>query len=184
MLVPPLFSVVRNANVPLALRTSCLSLLADCVDTYPLAMLPYMEDLSQAMVDLLQVEHVPSQEPTRKTEAAAQGEKAGMETEPHKDNRPTLGADPTSKDSKIPPLRRAAIHFLSLLIRATTKLVYEESTINPAGIYDRGSFRRLSVTLGYISSTDEDNLVRIMARETKENLQELQKAALGLSDGN
>jgi hypothetical protein len=53
LLVPPLFSIVRQRDVPTALRTSVLSLLATCVDIYVLAMLPLVVDLSHAMVDLL-----------------------------------------------------------------------------------------------------------------------------------
>jgi hypothetical protein len=40
-------------------------------------------------------------------------------------------------------------------------------------------FQRLSTTLGYISSTDKDKVVRVMAREAKENLEQLQHAAFG-----
>ncbi|KAF9483931.1 ARM repeat-containing protein [Pholiota conissans] len=180
ILVPPMFSVVRNANVPLALRTSCLSLLADCVDTYPLAMLPYTQDLSRAMIDLLQTEHSSLQEHSRRMEATTLDDTGDTKSKANKDGRPTLDLNSTPRNSKITALRRAAIHFLSLLIRAATKLAYEETMINPAGIFVQSSFRRMSATLDYISSTDDDNLVRIMARETKENLEELQKAALGL----
>ncbi|KAF8974323.1 hypothetical protein BDZ97DRAFT_1900021 [Flammula alnicola] len=183
MLVPPLFSTVRRSDIPITLRTSSLSLLADCVDTYPLAMLPYAEDLSQAMVDLLQIENVPSRERNLEPNSANNSnEQAPIKrTSRRKTHQTTtLDSDPTSKNSKFPPLRRAAIHFLSLLIKASTKLIYEETSINPTEIFPRAIFRRMSLTLGYISSTDEDNMVRVMARETKENLEELQRAAFGL----
>ncbi|KJA30045.1 hypothetical protein HYPSUDRAFT_125960 [Hypholoma sublateritium FD-334 SS-4] len=180
ILVPPLFATARRSNIPTALRTSSLSLLAECVDTYPLAMLPYVEDLSQAMIDLLQIENIPL--PQRKPESKEDPSTGGTieQNATAKQSTPTLDSDPTLKNSKFPPLRRAAIHFLSLLIKAAMKLVYDGADINLAKIFPRVFVRRMSVTLGYVSSTDEDNMVRVMARETKESLEELQAAAFGL----
>ncbi len=78
-----------------------------------------------------------------------------------------LDSDPTLKNSKLPPLRRAAIHFLSLLIKEATRLVYDRADVNRPGIFPLVFVRRMSATLSYISSTDEDSMVRIMAREAK-----------------
>lgn len=70
--------MVRQCDVPTALRTSALSLLATCVDTYALAMLPYVVDLSRAMVDLLQTEVVAAQaEDVRRKLAASTRVDAG-----------------------------------------------------------------------------------------------------------
>lgn len=143
-------------------------------------MLPYVEDLSQAMIDLLQIENVPLRERKPESEEEPLTGGSNEQNASAQQSTPTLDSDPTAKDSKFPPLRRAAVHFLSLLIKAAIKLVYDGADINLAGIFPRVFVRRMSVTLGYITSTDEDNMVRIMARETKESLEELQAAAFGL----
>ncbi|KAH9483052.1 Transport and Golgi organization protein 6-like protein [Psilocybe cubensis] len=181
LLVPPLFATVRASDVPTTLRTSSLSLLADCVDTYPLAMLPYLEDLCQAMVHLLQIESLPLRETEKKKTKSENGDEGQKEQEPSPPPPPTMDSDPTSRNSKFPPLRRAALHFLSLLIRSATKLVYDDTDINSAAaFFSKDVIRRLSLTLGYISVTDQDDVVRVMAREAKENLEGLQRAAFGI----
>ncbi|KIM46218.1 hypothetical protein M413DRAFT_426519 [Hebeloma cylindrosporum] len=178
LLVPPLFAVVRGSNIPTPLRTSSLSLLADCVNTYPLAMLPYVEDISQSLVDLLQTETAPLQH--RKVQSASS---EVPDTDRVRDNKQSedtnLNLESNTLLTNPRSLSRAALHFLSILISASTKLVYEESTINPI-FFPRDMFRRLSITVGYISSTDEDDVVRVMARETRENLEQLQRAVFGL----
>ncbi|KAH0840123.1 hypothetical protein J3R83DRAFT_1100 [Lanmaoa asiatica] len=40
--------------------------------------------------------------------------------------------------------------------------------------------KRAKVTLGYIASTDEDGIVRVMAREANEAIDQLNKATLGV----
>ncbi|KDR83776.1 hypothetical protein GALMADRAFT_236141 [Galerina marginata CBS 339.88] len=178
ILVPRLFATVRGFNIPTALRTSALSLLADSVDTYHWAMLPYIEDLCQGMVDLLQVESQTLREGELQPKSL-KSDSQGEEPSPSKPTPSTMDSDPTSRNHKFPPLRRAALHFLSLLIRASTKIVYEE-TGKATSLLSATAFQRVSLTLGYISFTDEDNIVRVMAREAKENLEELQRAAFGL----
>jgi len=183
MLVPPLFAVVRGSNIPNPLRTSSLSLLADCVNTYPLAMLPYLDDISQSLIDLLQIESVPLRDGSLQS-ASSDAPDTNPAPSDHKNEQnerenPTVEANPLLTNPRTPPLRRAALHFLSILIKASTKLTYEETTRNPT-LFSRGVFQRLSITLGYISSTEKDNVVRVMAREAKENLEQLQRAAFGL----
>lgn len=201
-LIPPLFGLVRMPGIPTTLRTSALSLLADCVKTYPLAVLAYMEDLAAAMVDLVQVESVPVQQQVAKGKKMT---KAGeyqdedkledvMKTEPEtlakdaqtkavKDNvreQPeSIGTAPTSVDSKSPPLRRAALHFLGLLVREATRRSYESSSDKDTFL-SQALAPRLTTVLEYVASTDEDNVVRMMAREAKEGLGDLRKAKLGL----
>jgi hypothetical protein len=82
--------------------------------------------------------------------------------------------DPTSMDSKLPPFRRAALHFLGLLIRETTKQLYESSHVEFSGIL----LRRIKTTLAYVASTDGDAVVRVMAREAVEGLRDLEEAKL------
>ncbi|KAI5893359.1 ARM repeat-containing protein [Schizophyllum commune H4-8] len=165
MLVPVLFSMVRSAYLPTTLRTSALSLLGDCVHTYALAMLPYVPDLTSALLDLLQVEGVVGDTvpekagkelPAKTEQQLAEGRKKPEHARRPKP-APSMDSLPTSTNSKFPPLRRAALHFLALLIRTTTQ-------------------HRAKITLGYIASTDQDGIVRVMAREAVEELGELERA--------
>ncbi|KAF7301652.1 RTP1-C1 domain-containing protein [Mycena indigotica] len=149
MLVPPLFQIVRSPQVPVTLRTSCLALLAECENTYPLALTEYVVDLAEAMVDLIQLETTPN--------APAESE----------------DTNPVVKDSKQPAFRRAALHFLGLLIRETGQ---DES---PRPQFSGAVLRRMKTTLSYISTTDGDAVVRAMAREVVESLSELATMILG-----
>ncbi|KAJ7682824.1 hypothetical protein DFH06DRAFT_306273 [Mycena polygramma] len=151
ILVPPLFNVVRSSQAPTTLRTSALSLLAECENTCSLALTPYVTDLSEAMVDLLQIE-TSSTTPTESEDT-----------------------NPISADPKLPPFRRAALHFLGLLIRETTKQIYDASQIE----FSNRLFKRMRTTLAYVSATDGDMVVRVMAREVGEGLSELEEARLG-----
>ncbi|KAF8076354.1 hypothetical protein FPV67DRAFT_413223 [Lyophyllum atratum] len=162
ILVPPLFNILRLRHIPTALRTSSLSLLADCESTSPLAMLPYTADLAEAMIDILQIETVP----------------AKFKASTPEDGEPTIESEPTSANPKFPPLRRAALHFLSLLIRETTKLVYDSSF--GGSPFPAGFMKRAKATLGYVASTDDDNIARVMAREADEGLNQLNLAIMGL----
>jgi len=183
VLVPPLFTTVRRSDIPTTLRTSSLSLLGDCVDTYALAMMPYIEDLCQMVIDLLQVESKPLREVRGKKKSKADEDKNDDEGDNKKKESKstvsTMDSDPTSRDSKFPPLRRAALHFLSLLIRSSTKIIYEETQLSTAMI-SQSTLKRTNLTLGYVAAIDEDDVVRVMAKEAKENLEELQKAEFGL----
>lgn len=167
LLLPPLCALIRSRSVPTALRTSALSLLADCVSTYTLAILPNVVDLADAMIDLLQVEVVSTRDPS----------KSDADTKPDK-TPPTMDSQPLSADSKVSPLRRAAIHFLSLLIRSLTEQTYQKS-LGDVHIY-MDTLQRARTTLAYVASTDEDTIVRVMAREAGEGLEQLQQAFLGL----
>ncbi|KAJ7507767.1 hypothetical protein B0H11DRAFT_2314195 [Mycena galericulata] len=151
ILVPPLFHLVRSSQVPTTLRTSALSLLAECENTCPLALTSYAVDLSEAMVDLLQIES------TRKTSVESED------------------SNPTSTDSKLPSFRRAALHFLGFLIRETTRQIYDSSDTELSGRL----LKRIRTILTYVSVTDADMVVRVMAREAIEGLAELEEARLG-----
>ncbi|KAJ3925617.1 MAG: hypothetical protein NXY57DRAFT_30897 [Lentinula lateritia] len=165
VIIPPLLRVVRSRTAPTTLRTSSLSLLADCQNTYALAVLPYLLDLGEGMIDLLQVETTSTTDNTITTKS--EGRKS------------TMDDHPTSTNTKFPPLRRAALHFLTLLIRGTTKEIHESS----ASVGDNARLsaeltKRMRITLGYISNTDDDMLVRVMAREALEDLAQLELAKL------
>ncbi|KZT12600.1 uncharacterized protein LAESUDRAFT_638789 [Laetiporus sulphureus 93-53] len=194
ILVPPLFRVVRTSHFPTTLRTSAISLLAQCAKTNSLALLPYAADLSEAMVDLLQVETVSAAERSKKNqeekpkadmpvseeakEQARAPDKGDKIEELEAPVPATMDAQPTSTNSRFPPLRRAALHFLSLLIQACISRVYEY------GDGDQLAFpphlvKRAKNTLGYVAATDDDAVVRVMAREALEGLDQLAEAALG-----
>jgi hypothetical protein len=196
ILVPPLFKVVRTSMVPTTLRTSALSLLADCVNTYAFAILPYTEDLAVAMVDLIQIESVPNQQAKKtkeKVEDDMNKEDVGIKPSPEttgdstktdanigvEKNLVTMDASPTSTNPKFPPLRRAALHFIGLLVKEAVQHSYE-SPVQKNLFLSNHVISRATVTLGYIASTDEDDVVRVMAREVKQGLDDLRQAQLGL----
>ncbi|KXN90255.1 hypothetical protein AN958_04046 [Leucoagaricus sp. SymC.cos] len=191
LLVPPLFKLLRAPEIPSTLRTSAVSLLADCVNTYSLAILSYVEDLTGALLDLLQTETVPVQQHAsrhgsdaehdtqeKKIEDGEKGNNEVAEDRPEKVPE-TMDNAPTSRNTKLPPLRRAALHFLGLLVRSATQHTYE-SPSHGNSFLSQAMIHRATITLGYISATDEDNVVRVMAREAREGLGGLQKAKLGL----
>jgi hypothetical protein len=176
ILVPRLFAIARSSDIPTTLRTSSLSLLSTCVNTFPLAMLPYVEDLSTAMIDLLQIESVPFAH-DHKSKIKTPTNNDSEDSEPTEESQ-SMDSNPTSKNSKFPPLRRAAIHFLSLLIQAATRQLYDRPGTDVSVMFSRILFDRLKVTLGYVSSSDVDGVVRLMAREATEGLTQLQQAIL------
>jgi hypothetical protein len=187
LLIPPLFKLVRAREIPTILRTSAISLLADCVNTYSLAVLAYAEDLAGAMIDLLQVEGVPAQKQTsevnrrsaQSTKKELGNEAKTQEGELEEKPLETMDNAPTSTNTRFPPLRRAALHFLGLLVKEATRHTYESQTSGNM-LLSRAATQRAVATLGYISATDEDNVVRVMAREVQEGLGDLQKAELGI----
>ena len=176
--------MVRTPDIPIVLRTSSISLLAQCAKTNTLAILPYITDLVDAMVDLLQIETVamaPHKRSLRSKEAPE--EKAATDPEGEESEQksvpPTMDSQPTSTDTKFPLLRRASLHFLSLLVQARTNRIYEtgdaEGLMVPPGL-----MRRARTTLGYVAATDTDDVVRVMAREAVEGLDQLAEAVLGV----
>ncbi|KAF7964709.1 hypothetical protein HWV62_3687 [Athelia sp. TMB] len=164
VLIPPLEHVFRAHHVPIALRTSALSLLSDCATTDPLVFAGYASGLSDAMIDLLQVERA-----VERPEAAAdKGKNSKSESEPQ----------PTSSDSKLPALRRAALHLYTQLIRASTSQMYESSYSSQT--FSTSQIRRAKTTLLYVAATDRDAVVRVMASEAIEHLRQLSEALAGL----
>ena len=165
MIVPRLISVFRSSYAPTVLRTSAVSLLTQCVKTSTVSVLGYVDDLAGGMIDLFQVEMVRS--PPKDGERKAE-EHEGVEA---------LDSKPTAIDPKLPPLRRAALHFWTTLLLQLTHATYDGTMVErlPATL-----LRRAKVTLGYIASTDEDGIVRVMAREANEAIDQLNKATLGI----
>ena len=203
--------------MPAVLRASAVSLLAQCVRTNALAVLPYVVDLADAMVDLLRIESVaaaqarkppgprsdapsgpagPGREDAdegRQGGAGGGNENQGAETsrgergaekdkapQPPRLTRDTQPAQPTSANAKVPPLRRAALHFLALLVQACTARVYETGDVEGALVLPPQLMTRAKTTLGYVAATDADDVVRVMARETMEALDQFAEALVGL----
>ena len=189
--MPPLFGVVRASHLPTALRTSSLSLLAQLVSTSPLAAFPYATDLVEAMVDLLQVEGVPVAAQTRSNESpptqggdeyTANGEQREHETTEgdRKSWRPDATEfKPTTTNSRLPPLRRAALHFLSLMLRAYASQA-ENAAAKAMNVLPPASLKRVRITAGYVANTDEDSIARVMAREVVEDVDSLAEVMLEL----
>ncbi|KIJ70504.1 hypothetical protein HYDPIDRAFT_143972 [Hydnomerulius pinastri MD-312] len=171
IVVPRLVSVFRSSHAPTVLRTSAISLLTDCVKTSFVAVVRYTDDLATGMIDLLQVEMVPVSKSSPRGEEA---EKTDTETPKDKE---ALDSKPTAVDSKLPPLRRAALHFWTLLLQQLTQAVYDGAAVE---MPTTPLLKRAKVTLGYITSTDEDGIVRVMAREANEAVDQLNKAMLGI----
>lgn len=175
--VPRLIAVFRANQAPAVLRASAISLLTECIKTSFVALTWYTDELSVAMIDLLQVEMVS----TSRTSSTHDGPKSEMNKSEDSGKKLTLDAEidatPSSVDPKIPSLRRSALHFLTLLIQTLTQAVYDGSTVKlPSAPF----LRRAKTTLGYISSVDEDGIARVMAREAGEGIDQLMEAVLGV----
>ncbi|KAK1224380.1 hypothetical protein PQX77_012676 [Marasmius sp. AFHP31] len=155
IIVPALLRVLRSKDAPTTLKTSSLSLLADCQNTYSLVLLPFFVDLSNGILDLLQLE-------------GQTGESEGA-----------IDDNPTSKNSKFPPLRRAALHFLALLLKGTIENIYDTSF--GRNIFSQDLIRRTKITLSYAADTDGDSVVRVMAREAVELVRQLELAIVDIS---
>lgn len=150
--------------LPTTIRTSALSLLAQIANTRAIALLPYSADLFDGMIDLLQLETVPA--PLSRTEEIAEVA------------ADTMDSQPTAANSKFPPLRRAALHFLTLLIRASITRVYDTGPLG--SMIPESSINRAKVVLSYVGSVDEDSIVKVMSREAREHLDQLSNALVGL----
>jgi hypothetical protein len=144
-LIPHLFAVVRTSHFPTPLRVSAISLLAQCTNTYALSIVPYIDEIASAMVDLLQLEQSSSAN-------ARQG---------------IMDDDPTSTNAKVPPMRRSALHLLSLLTRACLNLSLAEA-------FDPSLARRIRITLAYVAATDVDPICKLQAKEGLEGLAALE----------
>jgi hypothetical protein len=118
--------------------------------------------LFEGMIDLLQVEATSSTLPPRGDEKDMSG------------NEETTKESTASSTSA--PLKRAALHFILLDIRArSARLTNSVDTVSSRG----SSLKRASTTLHYVASVDEDKLVRVMAREALEGLGQMEETILG-----
>ncbi|KAG8693806.1 hypothetical protein FRC08_008875 [Ceratobasidium sp. 394] len=169
MLVPPLFRLVRAEGLPTILRSSALSILAQCVETSPAALTPWTEDILSGMIDILQIESVRASPLPRaaREEARSSIEKTVIDKE--------IDARPQAVDSKLPPLRRSALLCFALVVRSMVASVYEGS--NPV---QRGAlWNRARTLLDYLRITDSDPVVCVQATETLGLVKQLARAELG-----
>lgn len=130
-------------------------------------MVSYTEDLAQGMVDLLQIESrsTLNSKPKAQTHTGPEDERKGDGAE--QETRLPGDNGYLTTDPKCPPLRRAALHLLALLIRATAKAIDDGNVILPFSV---AFIKRAHITLGYVAATDDDGVVRVMAREVNEEL--------------
>ncbi|KAI0702915.1 hypothetical protein BC835DRAFT_1263578 [Cytidiella melzeri] len=180
---PSLIAIVRSPHLPTALRTSSVALLAQCASTSPLAVLPWSTDMFSGMVDLLQLESVQAPQVLpkwKKQPPPAEDDNKGLSAS--KALRPDYtDFKPTTNDPKIPILRRSALHLLVLLTRACVSQL--DGSVGSARVLyalPGELMRRAKSTVSYVAATDEDGVVRVMARETREELDALAEAMLGL----
>lgn len=172
MLVPPLFRVVRAEALPTVLRSSALSIIAQCVETSPVALTAWTDDILSGMLDILQLESV---------QAVPLSRKAREEARAQQDNEKTkldevVDSKPQEVDSKLPPLRRSALLCFALIVRSMVAGVYEG-----ARPIQWGSLRSRALTLlEYVRITDSDPVVRTQAAETLALVKQLGRAQLGL----
>ncbi|KAF8319706.1 hypothetical protein DL93DRAFT_2053341, partial [Clavulina sp. PMI_390] len=171
ILVPGLSHLFRSKFLPTNLRSSAISVLATSAEVSSIALLPWAEELTSGMVDLLQLESVSFD---KRVVPDGEDSTINLNAARHKeeDAVPAL-----TLSSKAPTLRRSALHFLSLLLRAAVIRLYEiaeqvESPLNEE------SMRRIRRVVSYVGDTDVDGIVRAQAAECTELLDQLLEARL------
>lgn len=172
LLFAPLFNLVGERDAPVLIRISAISLLAHCVTINPNSVAPYRVDLVNSMLDLLQIESLHAQR------QSLEGTAASDETDKF----------PQTTDSKVAEFRRAALHLLELLIKdAVSSYQFKEEQLyrptsmpltitksttrrvpHDADALGQETFTKIDAVLGYISATDVDAVVRLMAKESLE----------------
>ncbi|KAG8763585.1 hypothetical protein FRC11_001154 [Ceratobasidium sp. 423] len=169
MLIPPVFRVVRAQALPTVLRSSALSILAQCVETSPVSVTAWTDDILSGMLDILQLESMQAVPLSRKAR-----EETRRQEVPKLDS--VVDSKPQEVDSKLPPLRRSALLCFALVMRSMVEGVYEGN--HPAQL---GNLRSKAVTvLDYLRITDSDPIVRTQAAETLSLVRQLGRAELGL----
>lgn len=98
----------------------------------------------------------------------------------------SMDSQPTAVNSKFPPLRRSALHFLALIARSLIARVYDSDSADTDARSVLGldlstaALSRVLTVLKYIAATDADDVVRVMAREAAELLEQLRQLLLGV----
>ncbi|EIN10764.1 hypothetical protein PUNSTDRAFT_112574 [Punctularia strigosozonata HHB-11173 SS5] len=167
LLVPTLLHVAKTPQVPTALRTSSLSLLSQCAQTSAIIVVTHLSGVLGMVIDVLQTEAVSANLSSDSKHAPST--KSGVAITEAMDLEPTSGL------SKLPPLRRAAVHLCHVVLRAS--LVHGDDSL--VTMLDLSTVRRLRITLTYTASTDEDAVVRMMANEALDAINQFQRSLLG-----
>lgn len=98
----------------------------------------------------------------------------------------SMDSQPTAVNSKLPPLRRSALHFLALIVRSLIARVYDADSADTDARSVLGldlpstALSRALTVLKYVAATDADDVVRVMAREAAELLEQLRQLLLGV----
>lgn len=185
ILVPPLVRTFRAAHFPATLRASALATLAQCVDTSPLSMLSWSDDLTSGIIDLLQLESVSylppitNPVPIHSVIDPPEAESPDMGTRGDRRLKEEDSIPPLAISAKIPTLRRAALHFISLLLRAAVTRTYASSG-TAFESFDAANLERLSTVVGYVWATDQDGIARAQAEECVTLINQLGRAKIGL----
>ena len=136
------------------------------------------------MLDLLQLETVASVEKRRDDKLTAQDDHRLQDAASSyiisrhvvQAGDIEMDSDPLQKDAKLPPLRRSAIHLLTVLSKAFLHRVYESGASGVHG--NLFSVQRGLTVLRYIATTDADNTVRVLAAEGADLLAQLRRVVL------
>jgi hypothetical protein len=147
----------------------------------------YSHEIGEAMLDLLQLETVASAEKRDGEPAAQDGQRLQDATLSYITSRQIVQAgdiemdlDPLQKDGRLSPLRRSAIHLLTVLVKVLLHQVYEHGASGVRG--NLFSAQRGLTTLRYIATTDADTTVRVLAAEGADLLVQLRRAMVS-ADG-
>ena len=160
ILLPPLFMTVRAQGKPTVLRSSALGLLAQCIQSAgaSYAMSKYTHDIANTTLDIMQTETETARPLPVTQHEAVDGSAATT-------SQQTLDDDPTSTKTRHPPLRRAAAHVATLLLRV--------EAARETGQLDREDLRRMHIVLDYVGATDADAATRAMCREGVQAIAEI-----------
>jgi hypothetical protein len=191
MLVPVVLTTIRDHTLPMTLRTSAVSVASKCIDVSPLAMSKCCAELSNAMLDILELEHsslIESKDRRAQTEADVDTTETDMSMNgvgAGNRRRGQLGdlltdEDPTAINPKLSPLRRSAIHLLTSIIRHFLQLASERPGHGGDGIMQDFPARRSGVILRYLSTNDADAIVNAMASEAVGMLRDVARLRLGV----
>ncbi|KIJ57123.1 hypothetical protein M422DRAFT_238692 [Sphaerobolus stellatus SS14] len=92
VLIPPLLTIIRSSHLPTTLRSSALSILAQCAQTNVQALGQYASNLADTCVELVKLESVPvkQEESKAKVKQAAQDESKNKDQGKQSDQEGTL----------------------------------------------------------------------------------------------
>ncbi|GJJ07060.1 hypothetical protein Clacol_001259 [Clathrus columnatus] len=205
ILLPPLLVILRSGHLPTTLRVSSLSILAQCALTNVAALDSYAANLVDTCLEIIKLEHVPVEFSKEKGRSKDDIEIISDDDGKPQKERPSVrprqpdvtDSDPTTSATKVPSLRRSALHFLAQLFRAYVQNQYdvlsrqpEKPSINihitpllsPASerdsIFPQNLLRRANIVLSYVNAVDQDPVTKVMSNETLELVAQFQETRL------